>query len=183
MKKLIVLSLALAATIVSFSQKIGHLDRTALIKVMPETVEVEKKLAGIQQEYTTTYQMMEQEYNTMVQEAQAKQKEWPEAILQTKIKAIQDKEQQISQFEQQAAQDLQDQQAKLYQPIVDKATKAIEDVAKENGFAYIIDSGIGVLLYTGGEDVGPLVRTKLGISNTQTPIPTPTPQPGPAPKK
>ncbi len=153
-------------SIATFAQKIGHIDRTALIKAMPETAEVEKRLATVQQEYATAYQSMEQEYNQMVQEAQANQKTWPEAILQAKVKAIQDKEQQIAQFEQTASEDLQKQQASLYQPIIDKASKAIEDVAKENGFTYIIDSSVGVLLYAGGEDILPLTKTKLAIPAT-----------------
>lgn len=166
MKKLILMSVVVFMSTLAFAQKIGHIDRTALIKAMPETAEVEKKLAGIQQEYATAYQAMEQEYNQMVQDAQANQKVWPEAILQSKVKAIQDKEQQIAQFEQTASEDLQKQQATLYQPIIDKAAKAIEDVAKENGFIYIIDSSVGVLLYTGGEDILPLTKTKLAIPAT-----------------
>lgn len=169
MKKLFVVSVALLMGVASFAQKIGHLDRTALIQSMPEATEVEKKLAGIQQEYKTAYQAMEAEYNTMVQEAQANQKVWPQAILESKIKAIQDKEQQIAQFEQTAADDLQKQQQALYQPIIDKAGKAIEDVAKENGYTYVIDSGLGVLLYIGGDDLLPLAKAKLGISGTPAP--------------
>lgn len=163
MKKLLVLSIAVLVGVASYAQKIGHLDRTALIQAMPETKEVEKKLAGIQEEYRLAYQAMETEYNTMVQEAQANQKVWPQAILESKVKAIQDKEQQIAQFEQTASEDLQKQQQALYQPIIDKATKAIEEVAKENSYIYVIDSGLGVLLYTGGDDLLPLTKTKLGI--------------------
>ena len=163
MKKLILMSAVVLMSVVSFAQKIGHIDRTALIKAMPETAEVDKKLENVQKEYATAYQAMEQEYNQMVQEAQANQKTWPEAILQAKVKAIQDKEQQIAQFEQTASEDLQKQQASLYQPIIDKAAKAISDVAKENGFTYIIDSSLGVLLYTGGEDIIELVKAKLAV--------------------
>lgn len=163
MKKLLVLGVAVMMSVIGYAQKIGHLDRTALIQAMPETKEVEKKLAGIQEEYRVAYQAMETEYNGMVQEAQANQKTWPQAILESKVKAIQDKEQQIAQFEQTASEDLQKQQQALYQPIIDKATKAIEDVAKENGYIYVIDSGLGVLLYSGGDDLLPLAKTKLGI--------------------
>lgn len=155
------MSAVVLMSVVSFAQKIGHIDRTALIKAMPETAEVEKKLSGIQEQYASEFQAMEQDYNKLVQEAQANGNTWPEAIRQTKIKAIQDKEQQIAQFEQTATTDIQEQQAALYQPIIDKAGKAISDVAKENGFIYIIDSSLGVLLYTGGEDIMELVKTKL----------------------
>ncbi|MBL0100203.1 MAG: OmpH family outer membrane protein [Saprospiraceae bacterium] len=47
----------------------------------------------------------------------------------------------------------------------DKITKAIKDVAAENNFLYIIDSGMGVVLYADpAADVTKLVKVKLGIS-------------------
>lgn len=51
----------------------------------------------------------------------------------------------------------------LVQPLIDKAKKAIEEVAKENGFTYIIDTSSGALLYSGGEDILPLVKKKLNL--------------------
>jgi outer membrane protein len=58
-------------------------------------------------------------------------------------------------------------------PIIDKAKKAIEDVAKENGYTYIFDSSVGVLLYyENSDDIMTLVKKKLGLSLT-----------APAPKK
>ena len=176
MKRVLILTVAILSSVVAFSQKIGHIDRAALIKSMPETADVEKRLADIQQEYVTAYQNFEQEYNTLIQEYQANEKTWPAAIKDSKIKAIQAKEQQLGEFEQSASTDVQAQQQTLYQPIIDKAAKAIEEVAKENGFTYIIDSGLGVLLYMGGEDILELTKKKLQIPATP-------PTPAPAPKK
>ena len=107
-----------------------------------------------------------------------------------KVKAIQQKEQDLAEFEQSATADLQKLENDLYTPIVAKAEKAIAEVAKENGITYVIDSGLGVLLYMGGEDLLDKVKTKLGIPLTPaTPVkPAPTngagtPAPGMAPKK
>ena len=55
-------------------------------------------------------------------------------------------------------------ETELFQPIFDAAKEAIETVAKENGYTYIIDESVGVLLYAGGDDILPLVKTKLGIA-------------------
>ena len=61
---------------------------------------------------------------------------------------------------------LQSQEEKLLRPIIDKAKKAIEDVAKENNFTYIFDSGVGVLLYQNdSDDIMPMVKKKLGLLN------------------
>ena len=47
---------------------------------------------------------------------------------------------------------------------IDKAKKAIEDVAKENNYNYVFDSGVGVLLYQrDSDDIMPMVKKKLGL--------------------
>ena len=77
---------------------------------------------------------------------------------------IMDLQQRIQSFQASAQEQLQMKEQDLLQPIIDKAKKAIEDVAKENGYTYIFDSGLGVLLYMPeGDDVKALVKTKLGI--------------------
>ena len=55
-------------------------------------------------------------------------------------------------------------QQELYQPVFDKVNKAIADVAKENGFTYIVDATKGSLLFADDKfDIQSLVRTKLGL--------------------
>ena len=52
----------------------------------------------------------------------------------------------------------------LLKPIVEKAQKAVSDVASEKGFKYVMDSspGKGLIVFE-GEDLMPSVKTKLGI--------------------
>jgi len=50
------------------------------------------------------------------------------------------------------------------QPIIDKAKKAIDDVAKDGNYTLILDSSVGVVLYSiDGDDILPAVKKKLGI--------------------
>jgi outer membrane protein len=74
-------------------------------------------------------------------------------------------QQRIANFEQMAQQDLQNQQSELMRPILEKANKAVREVAEENGFIYIFDVGSGNPVYWSEQsiDVMPLVKTKLGI--------------------
>jgi outer membrane protein len=74
-------------------------------------------------------------------------------------------QQRIANFEQMAQQDLQTQQQQLMAPILEKANKAVREVAEENGFIYIFDTGSGNPVYWSEQsmDILPLVRTKLGI--------------------
>lgn len=190
MKRFLILTVALVASLSAFSQKIAHLDRAALVKSMPESVDAEAKLAVLQNDYKSAYDNLQAEYDALVADYQANSKNWATALLEIKVKAIQQKEQSLAEFEQTASNDLQNQQNVLYTPIIEKADKAIADVAKEQGITYVIDSGLGVLLYMGGEDLLDKVKTKLGIPLTPVapvkPAPTNgagTPAPGMTPKK
>jgi outer membrane protein len=85
-------------------------------------------------------------------------------IKQTKEKEIADLQSRMEAFQQSAQQDISDQETKLTTPFIEKAKKAIQDVAKENGFTYIFNNVEGFLLYNeGGEDIMPLVKKKMGI--------------------
>jgi outer membrane protein len=192
MKRFLILTVALVASLSAFSQKIAHLDRKTLIEAMPESVAAKAELEARRGQYSTQYQTLQTEYEALATDYQANSKTWAPAITDLKIKAIQQKEQDLSEFEQSATTDLQKLEAELYTPIIEKADKAIADVAKENGITYVIDSGLGVLLYMGGEDILDKVKAKLAIPLTPaTPVKpaptngagTPAPAPGMTPKK
>jgi outer membrane protein len=85
-------------------------------------------------------------------------------IKQTKEREIADLETRITEFQASAEQDFARKQQELYDPLVNKAKDAINSVAKANGFTYILDISMGVVLfYEGGEDILPLVRANLGL--------------------
>ena len=51
----------------------------------------------------------------------------------------------------------------LLMPMIERVQEAINEVGSENGFTYIFDTSSGATVYTGGEDVGGLVRAKLSM--------------------
>ena len=60
-----------------------------------------------------------------------------------------------------------------------KAEEAIKEVSKADGYNYVLDSSVGVILFLeGGNDLAPAVKRKLGIPETAT-----MPKPGALPKK
>jgi outer membrane protein len=72
----------------------------------------------------------------------------------------------ITEFQTNAQTTLQEQQTALFQPIMNKADKAIKDVGKEGGFIYVFDVARGQLLYfdeVKSTNVTALVKTKLGL--------------------
>ena len=165
MKNILLIAITVLSTSV-FAQKLGHINSNDLLLSMPERNSVEQKIKTYAQELENQLGTMSKEYQATVQDYQAKEATMTDAIKQDKIKEITNLETRITEFQQTAQKDLQGKEESLLKPIIDKAKKAIEDVAKENNFTYIFDSGVGVLLYQkDSDDIMPLVKKKLGLLN------------------
>tara|TARA_R110002072_G_scaffold144412_1_gene290467 strand:- start:371 stop:874 length:504 start_codon:yes stop_codon:yes gene_type:complete len=163
MKNIILIAVTLLTTSV-FGQKFGHLNSNDLLMAMPERSAVEEDIKKYAQQLESQLGTMSKEYQAKVQDYQSKEATMTEAIKKDKIKEITNLEERISEFQQTAQTDLQEREEKLLRPIIDKAKTAIEEVAKENGYTYVFDSGVGVLLYQKDSDnIMPLVKKKLGI--------------------
>ncbi|PIQ16246.1 MAG: hypothetical protein COW67_03915 [Flavobacteriales bacterium CG18_big_fil_WC_8_21_14_2_50_32_9] len=169
MKTLKSILLVVAVTLSTFtfaqkSVKIGHINSNELLAAMPERETVQKQIEDHAAQLTATMDAMRKEYDTKVGEFQAKQDVMTDIIRDNKIKEITDLEKRITEFQKTAQADLQKKEETLLQPIIDKAKKAIDDVAKENNFTYILDSSLGVVLYSiDSDDILPLVKKKLNI--------------------
>ncbi len=162
-KNIILIAIVALSTSLS-AQKLGHINSNELLLAMPERNSVETQIKQYAQELETQLTTMSNEYQAKVQDYQAKEATMTDAIKQDKIKEITNLETRITEFQKTAQQDLQNKEESLLKPIIDKAKKAIEDVAKENNYTYIFDSGVGVLLYQkDSDDIMPLVKKKLGL--------------------
>src|SRR5690606_2656593 len=94
---------------------------------------------------------------------QKDEKNFTDLVRQTRLGEIQDFQQRIQAYEQQAQQEIQKKQNELMQPIIARAKKAIEDVGKENGFTTIFEVNALQYMSADVQDVMPMVNTKLGI--------------------
>ena len=73
-------------------------------------------------------------------------------------------EQRIQQYEQTSQQKLDAKKAELFQPLITSTTEIIKTVAKENGYTYVIDNSLSILIMApDGDDILPLVKKKLNI--------------------
>ncbi len=144
--------------------KLGHINSNDLLKMMPGRDSAQKVLEKHAKELEATLKGMQTELETRYQEFTSNQSQMSELIKQTKTKELQDMQARIEDFRENAQKDYQDREKKLLTPIIDKAKKAIEDVAAENKYTYIFDSGVGSILYQEpSDDILPLVKKKLGL--------------------
>lgn len=169
MKWLLLAIFAVATMNVSAQQKpirLGHIESGKLIQAMPEMAEVQKTFQAKQEEVQKESQNLREQYQKLVMDYTQNEKGYSEIIRTSKQREIEELGQRIQQFEQLAMQELERAQGELFQPVMDKATQAIKDVAKENGFTYVFDMSSGSILYAAdnSEDILPLVMKKLNIN-------------------
>ncbi|HJX70750.1 MAG TPA: OmpH family outer membrane protein [Bacteroidales bacterium] len=168
--KLIVLSIIILIPAGLFSQKqirLGHIDSQKLIMAMPESDSAQKKLQKVEQEFQATLEELQVEFNRKFKTYQDSYATMTELIRSTKESELNELSERIQNFQTQAQQDFERQRVDLFRPIQEKAKKAVDEVAEENGFTYVFDigPGVGAIVYaaTDTEDILPLVKVKLGL--------------------
>lgn len=145
--------------------KFGHINSQELLTAMPESDSAQAKIQKLAGDYDQQLEEMQVELNKKYDEYLTNRDKYTDLIRQTKEADITEMQQRISNFQQVAQQDLQTQQQKLLQPVIDKANNAIKAVAEENGFVYIFDVSRGNPVYFSDKsiDILPMVKTKLGL--------------------
>ena len=144
--------------------KLGHINSNDLMQIMPGRDSAQAVLQAELSELEETLNSMQAEAEKRYNDYMANQAGWTDLIRQTKQREIQDMATRIEEFQQNAQKQLQDREQELLKPIIDRAKKAIEEVAKEGGYTYIFDAGTAALLYSqDSDDIMPQVKRKLGL--------------------
>jgi outer membrane protein len=146
------------------SFKTGHINRDDIIMAMPDYDTAMKAYNAYGQELTNALELMQVEYNNKLDQYVKDSKALTDLVKANKEQELADMQNRIANFQQQAQVQLQDKQAELLNPIIEKVTAAINDVAKAQGFIYVYD--VRTLIYfdaAKSTDVAPLVKAKLGL--------------------
>ncbi len=166
-KSILTLCVLLAAASTMRAQstiKLGHIDRQALMLMLPERKAAETKMQDFAKTLDDRLRAMGQEYQNKVTDAQARAESMTKTEQQVAMREIQELEQRISDAQDKAKEDLSKQENELLAPMVERTNKAIADVAAEGGYTYVFDTSTGVVLYSGGgTDLLPQVKAKLQI--------------------
>ena len=167
-----ILATTVAAQAQPPAQKIGYADWEYIFSQMPEAKQIDAELKTHGSQLENQLKAKYQEYEAKVKAFQAMPANTTELIKADKAAEIQRIQESAQKFEQDAQQSIQQKSSTLMQPVYTKVGKAIEEVAKENGYSFIINPQLGagsdVLLYSDEKyDISNLVLKKLGV----TPLP------------
>jgi outer membrane protein len=128
--------------------KIGHADVLKILSELPARDSAQLILDKETKEIETTYEEMQVIYNKLVDDYTKAQSKYSELVKKAKEDEILDKQKRLQEFEQNATATLQKRNTELLQPIYEKIIKAIEKVATQNSFTYILDVSKGSVAFT-----------------------------------
>ncbi len=165
LKVIVFCSVLFAGSLSAQTLKFGHIDFQALLQAMPERETARVALEKVQTTLEGQLAAMQKEYSEKGKEyvALAQAKDANEALVKAKQDEVQSIQERIQTFQQTAQESLQKEETKQFQPVIEKARKAITDVAKEQGLLYVFEVN-GVLYHSDQSiDLLAFVKTKLVI--------------------
>ena len=172
LKALLILPLLFMAGRVNAQVKIGYTTVELILNYMPETKAINQQLEVYEKKLAEKLQIKQKYYQSEAQTYMEKEQSnrWGSPTeKEAKQKELMKLEQEIQGELQAAELDMMKRRNEALGPIQEKMQKAIDEVAKEGGYSYILNnamgSGIPTMLY-GAEsaDVTEKIAKKLGIT-------------------
>lgn len=149
---------------VANAQKMGHIDFEKLVAEMPATKKLKTDIEKLGKTYQDEIESMGKQLDAKMKKYTAEQNTQTEAINKLRAEEVQKENQRFETLRQTAYQEMQKMRAEGLKPIVEKAQKAVEDVAATKSIVYVLDASVGKgLLVKKGEDLYDAVKTKLGF--------------------
>ena len=147
--------------------KIGHVDMNEIISIMPESDSAQSLLEKDSRELETMLENMQVEYNIMLDKYQQNLDSYSQMIRQTKESELLELQNKIQASQQSASQQLQQRNYELMQPIYTRIQEAIDKIATQEGFTYILDISRGSVVFSAknSQNINSLVLSELGVRN------------------
>jgi outer membrane protein len=167
MKKVFTLVLLAAGLFVASTQtqaqiKIGYISLGDVIQAMPEAKKADTALVRFRE---ALYQSAEDKRSTLesdIAKFNADSAKLSAAVKEVRRKTLQQQLQELQGEDQRIQQELQKKQEEYSTPIQKKAIDAVQAVAKENGYTYVLPKE-AVIVGPPADDILPLVKKKLGL--------------------
>ncbi|TSD67563.1 OmpH family outer membrane protein [Inquilinus sp. KBS0705] len=169
MKKLFKVALVAAGMLFAgnFAQaqsKIGHINFSQLIDMMPETKTVKSQLEIYQKQFIDQLTAINTEYQTKGQAYQTKRATMTDAARTAAENELQDIAKRLQDYQASSQQQVEAKQRELGKPLIDKARGAVQSVAKAKGYTYVLDTTSDYLVVAPeADDLMPAVKLQLGL--------------------
>jgi outer membrane protein len=128
--------------------KTAHVDVSEIMAKMPAMLEAQKQLEKLSGTYDVEYKGMVEEYQNKLKKYEQEATTGAEAVNETRSKEVQDMQKRIVDYRDNAQKELQQKEADIVKPIMEKVKASIQKVGKAKGFQYVLNSE-GLLLADG----------------------------------
>lgn len=159
---LLIAIITLGFNTVQAQTKIGHISTDLLISLMPETKALNTELEKLSKTYENELKAEEAKLEAKLKKYQAEQSSQTDEVNQQRGVEVQQDQQNLYQASQIAREDITKKRDEKLKPILEKAKKAIDEIATAQGFTYVLEAS--TLIVANGTDLLPAVKTKLGIN-------------------
>lgn len=171
-KTIIFALIACAAMAQTTGVKIGYLNAQAILADMSDVKAANSEIEAFVKQLQAKDSVMVVAFQGKYQQVVKAQEEGTlsPVQLEQKKKELTDEQAKIQKFEAEMEEAVAKKREEKLKPILEKVNNAIQTVAKENGYLYVIDATAGTLLYADeANDLQNLVRTKLGLPAVNPP--------------
>ncbi|MCP9769143.1 OmpH family outer membrane protein [Lacihabitans sp. LS3-19] len=170
--KLFVTALTLFASLSINAQnlKMGYTNIEFILQNLPESKDIQSKITTEKAQYDKLYQDKLAEAQKLYEDYQKNQASMSAVIKADKEKSLTNKQNELQELQQNAEAALSRKQQELIAPIMDKIQTAIDAVAKENGYTYVLNSDAGygttpvILVAPESDNITNLVFKKMGVT-------------------
>lgn len=148
--------------------KIGSADVDYIFNQMPEAKQIDTELKSTETQLKNQITAKTQEFQKKLADYQANLNTMLDAVRVNTERELTQLQENLQKLQQDAQTTINSKQTTMMEPVYRKVGKAIEDVAKENGYTFILTQQIGgldVILYGDDSmDISDLVLKKLGVT-------------------
>lgn len=149
--------------------KVGHVSTDAIMKQLPDAQDAQKKLDGLVADWQTELNRMQQDWQKRLEEYDKRKLIMTDQRRSEAERELRELDQRIGEYRNQKFGqngELFQKQNELMKPVQDRVFKAIQDVAREEGYDYVLDKSGEILMMYANEkyDLTPKVLEKLQVA-------------------
>ena len=160
---MIALTTASAQDVVS-GFRFGYLSYEAALKAMPDYELVQQKMDQMRQQFQAETLRVEDEFNLKYEEFLDGQRDFPKTILQKRQSELQELMERNIRFKEESKKELEQTEKLLLAPLKIRLIEQLGTIARERGYAFIVDTDQKALPYINpsmGEDITLTVQDAL----------------------
>ena len=158
---LIAAMVVLGANTMNAQAKVAHVNVAEIMTKMPAMLDAQKQLEKLSTTYDAEYKKMVTEYQDLLKKYDAEAKTVTDAVNETRGKEVQDMQQRIVAYRDNAQKELQQKESDITKPLYEKVRTSIQKIGKAKGMQYILDAAS--LLLAAGPDLTADVKKDLGF--------------------